>query len=304
MVVKRGRFQVAERCRMTDDETRSDADIQNAVRTLFLGSIPERESDLDQMWLELEPIFKLTPDTHQGDRVIMDAGLYRYIRFNHRVLRAFWIAAYAAWEGYRAVAESTSLDTINTEHFKSLLAAFESTISSEEPDLEPLPAGVAQPGNYVDTGEAPQNRAAAELATIATAWALLHELRHIRHQRESTGADPFSSDRDAKHHEELSCDEFATNFILEAIDRYAVDTGQPAERVQQKRQLAIYVALFAVSLLAKDKWGDTDTHPSVQRRLDASRALMAPQKSVLAAAIAHVAFGTLQQIWPGSPNPY
>lgn len=41
---------------MTDDETRSDADIQNAVRTLFLGSIPERESDLDQMWLELEPI--------------------------------------------------------------------------------------------------------------------------------------------------------------------------------------------------------------------------------------------------------
>lgn len=289
---------------MTDDLIRSDQDIQTAVMNLFLGSAPERKSELEAMWLELEPIFKLTSDTFEGERLIMDAGAYRYVRFNHRILRAFWIAAYAAWEGYRAIAESASLDSINTDHFKSLLAVFESTISSEQPELEPLPEGVAEPGNYVDAGEAPQNRVAAEIATIATAWALLHELRHIRHQRESTGADPFSTDRNAKHLEELSCDEFATKFILDEIDRYSVDSGQPAERVQQKRQLAIYFALFAVTLLAKDNWADTDTHPSVRRRIDAVRALMEQQKSVLAAPIAHVAFGTLQQIWPGAPNPY
>lgn len=36
----------------------------------------------------------------------MDAGSYRYIRFNHHVVRSFWIGAFAAWEGYRTVAES------------------------------------------------------------------------------------------------------------------------------------------------------------------------------------------------------
>lgn len=286
------------------DETRADEEIQTSVRNLLLGGVPERKNDLEQMWIELDPVFKLTPDTHQGERVIMDAGLYRYVRFNHRILRAFWIAGYAAWEGYRAVAESASLDTIDMKHFHTLLAAFETTISSAEPDLEALPPGVAEPGSYVDSATDPQNRAAAELATIAAAWALLHEIRHIRHQREGTGADPYSDDRDAKHKEELSCDEFATVFLLEKINQYAEDSAQPADRIRQKRQLGIYFGLFAVTLLAKGKWGDSDTHPSVQRRLNAVKVLMEPQKSDLAAGIAHLAFATLQQVHRDAPNPY
>ncbi len=64
------------------------------------------------MWVDLDPKFQLTPDTHEGENIIMDAGAYRYVRFNHRVLRAFWIAGYTAWEGYRLIAESTPLETL------------------------------------------------------------------------------------------------------------------------------------------------------------------------------------------------
>jgi hypothetical protein len=46
----------------------------------------------------LEPLFQLTHDTHDGERFMMKAGMDRYVRFNHRVVRAFWIAAFAAWE--------------------------------------------------------------------------------------------------------------------------------------------------------------------------------------------------------------
>ncbi|WP_224741848.1 phage exclusion protein Lit family protein [Bradyrhizobium sp. 2S1] len=100
--------------------------------------------------------------------------------------------------------------------------------------MEALPAGVAEPGSYADAGTEPQSRAAGELATIAVAWALLHEVRHIRHQREGTGAAPYGSDATEKHREEFSCDEFATAFLLEQIEQ---ETKQPAELVRQKRQL-------------------------------------------------------------------
>jgi len=194
---------------MSENEVRDDSSVQTAVRNLFIGSAPERESELAEMWKELDLIFQLTPDIHEGDRIIMDAGAYRYVRFNHRVLRAFWIAGYTAWEGSRTVAEAPSLQALDLTRFRELILSYESCLASTEADLEALPVGVAEPGQYPDANTDPQGRAASELATIAVAWALLHELRHIRHQREGTGADPYSDDEMAKHDEELSCDAFA-----------------------------------------------------------------------------------------------
>jgi hypothetical protein len=289
---------------MTDTMLRSDTMVQEAAKQLFVGSAPERANDLADMWLDLEPLFQLTDDVHTDGRIIMDAGAYRYVRFNHRALRAFWIAGYAAWEGYRLVAESPDLRQLDTSRFSALIAAFEQVIERDDPTVAPLPSGVAEPGLYPDGSSDSQDRATAELATIAAAWALLHELRHIRHQREGTGASPFGDDRDAKHREELSCDAFATRFLLDQADNYAIREGVKVESVRLKRQLGIYFGLFAVTLLAKDKWQASDSHPSIQGRLDAVRAIMEPTKTELAAAIAHTAFAVLGQHWPGAPNLY
>ena len=251
---------------MTDKGVRDDHSIQVAARNVLRGGAPERDADLDDMWRELDPQFQLAPNLHGGQRIIMDAGAYRYVRFNHRVLRAFWIAAYAAWEGYRGVVEA-SFEALDLGRFKELIAAFESTISSDDPELDALPSGVAEPGQYPDKQRDPQGRGTGELATIAVAWALLHELRHIRHQREGAGADPLGTDTKSKHEEELSCDAFATTFLLERIDAYSGSTGESAELVRQKRQLGNYFGLFAVALLAKERWGYSDTYPAVQTRI-------------------------------------
>lgn len=289
---------------MTDIELRSDIHVQDAVKQLFIGGAPERSADLANMWLDLEPLFQLADDVHPDGRIIMDAGAYRYVRFNHRALRSFWIAGYTAWEGYRLVAESPDLQRLDTSRFAALIATFEQIIESDDPTVAQLPPGVAEPSHYPEGITDPQGRATAELATIAVAWALLHELRHIRHQRQGTGADPFGDDREAKHREELSCDEFATTFLLEQIDVYAADEGVTVDSVLLKRQLGIYFGLFAVTLLAKDKWQASESHPSVQERLDAVRTIMEPRKVDLAAGIAHAAFAVLGQHWPGAPNPY
>jgi hypothetical protein len=65
---------------MSENEVRDDPLSQTAVRNLFIGNAPERQSDLIGMWKELDPVFPLTPDIHEGNRIIMDAGAYRYVR--------------------------------------------------------------------------------------------------------------------------------------------------------------------------------------------------------------------------------
>ncbi|WP_374844235.1 hypothetical protein, partial [Brucella haematophila] len=44
----------------------------------------------------------------------------RYVRFNPRTQRSFWIAGYTAWEGYRLVAESPDLQRLDTSRFAAL----------------------------------------------------------------------------------------------------------------------------------------------------------------------------------------
>jgi hypothetical protein len=268
--------------------------LEQIIWQVLVDSAPEREGELSAIWHELNPIVQLLADVHVGERIVFDAGAYRYVRFNHRVMRAFWIAGFAAWEAYRSVARSSKLG-LDTAQFDQLLTAFEKVISDEDPTLAPLPQGVAEPGQYPDVEEDPEGRAASELATIGVAWALLHELRHIQHQRDGTGAKPFVVGRYEYHREEFSCDDFATSYLLERTQDYADSQCVSVELVRQKRQLGIYFGLFAVSLIAKDKWQATDTHPSVQERIDSVRNQMAGEKSEIAAAIAHVAFATLRQ---------
>ena len=74
------------------------------------------------MWSLLEPRFQLTADTHDGERLVMEAGMYRFVRFNHRVVRAFWIAGFAAWEAYRVVAETPELDPLDLKRLGKVCA--------------------------------------------------------------------------------------------------------------------------------------------------------------------------------------
>lgn len=282
-------------------EVRQDGIVQQAIRALFLGSVPERAEELSSLWGQLAPVFQFLPDVHQDEQIVMDAGLYRYVRFNHRVVRSFWIGAFAAWEGYRAVADSKDFPKVDLTRLNELVSAFESAIENSQSDETPLPTGVTEPGTLPDKDSDTQGRAAAELSIIAVGWALLHELRHIQHQQEGTSASIFGDTREARHREEFSCDEFATRFILENMQRYSDESGDHPVLVRRKREMAVYFALFALTLLAKDSWEASDTHPSVQDRINAVCQLMGNERDETAQAVAYAAFVTLRELWPSAP---
>jgi hypothetical protein len=214
-------------------------------------------------------------------------------------VRAFWIAGFAAWEAYRVVAETPELEPLDLKRLGELIDAFERVLESNVPELEALPSDVPEPGHYDDN---PQLRAPGELATLGVSWALLHEVRHLKHQQDGDTADPNEEDPTQRRNEELSCDSFATQFLLDQLDVYAQRERVSPSLVRRKRELGIYFALFAMTLMARDNWGASKSHPSIQSRIDAVRVLMGSQRDEVAEAIASMAFATLHELMPGSPG--
>lgn len=282
-------------------DVRQDKTVQQAIRDMFIGSVPERAEDLAALWKDNDLVIRLFPDVHEDGRIIMSGGTYRYIHYNHRVVRSFWIGAFAAWEGYRTVAESPNFPKTDLTRLQELLGAFDAVIQSEQSDAALLPAGIPEPGTLPNRDSDPQGRAVSELCIIAVAWALLHEVRHVQHQREGTSVSMDGDTREAQHREEFSCDEFATRFILEQVQRYSDESGDDPTLVRRKRETAIYFALFAVTLLAKGHWEASNSHPSIQDRFDAVGHLMADDWDKMAQAVACAAFVALRELWPSAP---
>jgi len=285
---------------MLDDAApRNDHEVQEAVRHLLLGVAPERSTEL-QSFMETYPLrFNFLPDDGRDGKFVMEAGNYREVHFNHRVLRAFWVATFAAWEGYRVCAEADE----DLTSFRALLTCVRSVLEAADPEQVPLPDGVPEPGQLADQTNHPQARAAGELAMFASGWALLHEVRHCQHQIDGTST-TWEKDAAKKHEEELSCDAFATEFILSQTGNYAQAHAVDRQKVEQKRQIGVNFALFAMAVISRDKWAATDTHPSMQQRIDATWGhLRGNSPNLTALVISMMAFETLHAEWPEVPRP-
>jgi len=74
-------------------------EITEHLRALFVGVTPERTQELEEFWGRFSPVVQIVPDDDQGEVPVMEAGMYRYLRFNHRILRMIWLLGFSAWEG-------------------------------------------------------------------------------------------------------------------------------------------------------------------------------------------------------------
>lgn len=67
--------------------------------------------------------------------------------------------------------------------------------------------------------------------------------------------------------------------------------------------MGIVAALFAMTLLDKERWKGSREHPSTQIRIDATLRQMCGAKPCSAAAMACFSLGTLRRKWPDAPIP-
>jgi hypothetical protein len=284
---------------MTEEIVRNDENVQTAVGALFEGVVPEKNAELRELWQKYSPRFNILQDVTRDGRFILDAGAYTQVRVNPRALRAFWLASFIAWEGYRAVAEYLVRGMFDSGTLNAMVETLERILVDDDPGSVPLPNGVPEPGILPDVATDTPGRAAAELAIFAVGWAFLHEIGHLRHQQDGTAV-PSDAEPAKRRAEETSCDEFATKFILSGVDSYAKSKGVASNLVRQKREIGIYFALFALTLIARGNWGESNSHPSVQERISAASEIMG-QDNDISVAVAATSFAALRTIWPGAP---
>jgi hypothetical protein len=279
--------------------TKTTAD--DEARLLFEGLVPELTTDLAEMWEKYSPTFSVLAENGDDGPLVMQAGAYRYVEFNHRMLRAFWLGSYVAWEAYAAAQKSFDERGFNHTAFDGtrlteLLSAFDAMIAAEDSATVPLPAGIPEPGTYpsADDGEA---LSPAELATFAIGWGFLHEICHLLLQQrgESTAAD---DPVELQHGEELTCDAFAARTLLDHVGDYAAANGVDADRVARKRQLGIIFALFVLALIDPNRHAATPTHPALQSRIDHLALVMKLDQAQIPFVVGTLAFLGLSSVRP------
>jgi hypothetical protein len=278
-------------------------EVTEHLRALFVGVAPERAHELEEFWGRFGPVVQIVPDDDRGEAPVMEAGMYRYLRFNHRILRMIWLLGFSAWEGYVMIHNGATTGQLGdaAERFKASLEAAIAIGKAKDPLSVGLPAGVPEPGPTEAFDIGSTLRAAGEIATFAVGWAFLHEVQHLMHQQNDTAGSEEPKDR---HAEELSCDEFATRFLLERVGEYATENNASKEKVLCKRQLGIYFALYAMAVIGREKWGASATHPAIQTRIDQALRLMHETGfSKGAAVLASASFAALQAVFKNVPSP-
>ncbi len=278
---------------MNDDHER--AETQRMVRGLFSGVVPERDHELDEIWNRHGVIFHLVEDPGRDCGLVMEAGPFQIIRYSQRILCVFWLASYAAWEGYVAVQAEACTGLLELTRFREILDCVQAVYEAERPEDIAFPHGVPMPGDLEDIN--------GDFAIFSTAWAFFHEVRHAIHSKDGTST-ISAQEPEERRQEEFSCDDHATRFMLEDVRRYSDDTSQEFSLVMGKRQIGIHYALFALTLIGRNSWDDGDFHPAIQRRIDAVLDVLQELGISKAAALVSItAFQALGRAFPGAPNP-
>ena len=108
---------------------------------------PERSQELEELWLRYKPRFNFIEENCPDGAFVMRAGAYREVCFDLRSMRAFWLAAFIGWEGYRSINESMGCNLLR---FREMLDCFIKMRNADDPLTVALPKGVPKPGVYED----------------------------------------------------------------------------------------------------------------------------------------------------------
>ena len=243
------------------------------VTLLFNAAAPERAGEIARLWNKYSPQFESDPDTRDF-QVYAQGG---EVRCTQRSLWEVWILGFASWSALRAYGglffesrfagrpvDLIALDTdaqanVHQQRFNECLTAARRLEAT--PDFEDFawPDSIPPPGDR----EAGDNtyKVIFDLVSLAIAYIFLHEVAHLR----------FARDRKRparKPLEELMCDQWARDWLVDKLKKYARKYQQPPVLVRQKRIMGQIVALLVVMCTTTPAgWKGTTTHPPVADRL-------------------------------------
>ncbi len=200
------------------------------------------------------------------------------IEFDQKSMHWLWLLGFAGWKAWRLHGPHLFWKWLTAQQIDPALRSADLSYSEAEANYEALLYAMrdirdldnaedinwpqSSPRPQVDkTGFDVEDQAAFDLTTIALAYILLHEARHVRFYVEKERPNPVD--------EELACDSFARDFILGGAAQYAIDTCQSINDVVAKRSAGLALGAFALyELTPLDCRGGASTYPPIADRLD------------------------------------
>src|SRR5262249_46968421 len=146
---------------------------------------------------------------------------------------------------------------------KDRLAAAQSLIATGEPIYAPWPPDIQQPLADRATLPSDEHKAIFDLVLLATAFAFLHELRHVLFDGEQ---DRPSSQAE----EEMACDVWARDMLTSKLAIYAMQHEHSYEDVLKKRAMGLAIgATILYAITPPHSRGDSAQYPAIGRRIEA-----------------------------------
>lgn len=251
----------------------TDPSDRTIVLHLLRGVVPERTDDISSLRSEYGHAVEVVPSTTS---VTMNANDKR-IQFNTKTINFSWLLGFSAWRALEvyspalvvATASGISLDqalSIDAERgqyefdYKQRIGAAHALIAAEQTGDISWPADAPRPTTDRDRLGDVQHMEAFDLVSLALAFALLHEFRHVM----------FCADKSAPSslpEEELARDTYARDSMTSGLAAYANKHGHNFAQVQQKRAMGIVLAATIIHTMTPTHahWGNRQYPPIVER---------------------------------------
>ncbi len=249
---------------------------RTVIDLLIDAAAPEQAAEWRLLCTAYQPSFHLLQD-RKG--ITMQAR-GRRVEFDSKTLGWIWLLSFASWRAFRLHGPHLFLRWLSGRPIDSAMRAADPGFAEAEADYEAVlyvirdlfeveelneddgwPAGI--PRRQADkSGFDIEQQAAFDLTMIATAYTLLHEVRHVMFN--------VDVDRPLRREEEMACDAFARNFILDRVDAYAERSDELREEVFAKRAAGVALGAYILHEFtpAEGKAGDED-YPPVADRIEA-----------------------------------
>ena len=245
---------------------------EDEIKLLLGGVIPERKAEMREYLNKYASYI-----TRCVDRpgFVVEAGAFGILKFTQRTMHQMWILGFAANQALHsfsttiAILRSGKLDTneldeisdqsIEESKYKDLIKSVYKLAEVNNPATYSWPSEVPKPENQKPTDL--EGAATFDLICMSAAYVFLHEMKHIA----------FSIDNNAPsnlHEEELECDLFAKNIMLDELESYSKQSGYDLARLKSKRAMSIFLSLFFMLVITPlESWSGTETHPSIKTRI-------------------------------------
>ena len=249
---------------------------RTVVEQILLGAAPEHCSDIQELWEEYDPEFWLVAD----EPCITLRATRNKIEISNKTLHTIWLIGFIAWKIFSLYSPHSILSFLTQRNidddmlhqdenyyelkgeFRQLLSITQNLIEFPSLSMVEWPQEVPCP-QADKKGLCLEQQATFDIIMIATAYLLLHEMKHVIFNKNSESRPDKSSE------EEIECDNFARNFLLDSIDRYVSTSNEIKEKVLVKRAMGLALGAFILYEITPElgRAGNSD-YPHICDRLE------------------------------------